>query len=117
MAAGRHQFADHEDWVAKRLEARLMRARLQTVTTWVGSGLPRFYLPMDQICPQTNVSGGSLSADLDAVREALRKVARNRWPEFPEVRVAVPLLPNGPPVPTPFSSAWSARPGGAVREG
>jgi multidrug efflux pump len=26
------------------------------VSTWVGSGVPRFYLPLDQVFPQTNVS-------------------------------------------------------------
>jgi multidrug efflux pump len=29
---------------------------VQTVSTWVGSGVPRFYLPLDQVFPQTNVS-------------------------------------------------------------
>ena len=27
-----------------------------SVTTWVGSGVPRFYLPLDQVFPQSNVS-------------------------------------------------------------
>jgi multidrug efflux pump len=29
---------------------------VNTVSTWVGSGVPRFYLPLDQVFPQTNVS-------------------------------------------------------------
>ncbi|MCM5679793.1 efflux RND transporter permease subunit [Schlegelella sp. S2-27] len=89
--------------VAKRFEARVMKeAGVESVTTWVGSGVPRFYLPLDQIFPQTNVSQAIvLPKDLDQ-REALRK----RLPdilanEFPEVRTRVKLLPNGPPVPYP----------------
>jgi multidrug efflux pump len=43
--------------VAKRFEARLMREPgVESVSTWIGSGVPRFYLPLDQIFPQTNVS-------------------------------------------------------------
>ena len=26
------------------------------VSAWIGSGVPRFYLPLDQVFPQTNVS-------------------------------------------------------------
>ena len=29
---------------------------VESVTTYVGTGSPRFYLPLDQIFPQTNVS-------------------------------------------------------------
>ena len=43
--------------VAQRVEQRLMaEAGVTSVTTWVGSGVPRFYLPLDQVFPQTNVS-------------------------------------------------------------
>src|SRR6185369_303192 len=43
--------------VAKRFEQRMMKeAGVGTVAAWVGSGVPRFYLPLDQIFPQTNVS-------------------------------------------------------------
>jgi multidrug efflux pump subunit AcrB len=72
------------------------------VTTWVGSGLPRFYLSLDQVFPQTNVSQLMLmSKDLKA-REALRvRLPALLATEFPEVRGRVKLLPNGPPVPYP----------------
>ncbi|MCW5659462.1 MAG: efflux RND transporter permease subunit [Burkholderiaceae bacterium] len=89
--------------VARRFEARMMKEPgLDTVSLWVGSGVPRFYLPLDQIFPQTNVTQAILlSKDIEQ-REALRK----RLPallaeEFPEVRGRVKLLPNGPPVPYP----------------
>src|SRR4030095_6521944 len=43
--------------VAKRFEARMMKEpSVSTVSTWIGSGVPRFYLPLDQIFPQTNLS-------------------------------------------------------------
>jgi len=72
------------------------------VSTWVGSGVPRFYLPLDQVFPQTNVSQFIvLPKDLE-VRESLRvRLPALLAQEFPEVRERVKLLPNGPPVPYP----------------
>jgi multidrug efflux pump subunit AcrB len=89
--------------VAKRVEKRLAQEQgVSSVTTWVGSGVPRFYLPMDQVFPQSNVSQLIvLPKDLQ-VREALRiKLPALLAQEFPEVRGRVKLLPNGPPVPYP----------------
>ena len=44
--------------VARRFEARMMKraGRRDASRTWIGSGVPRFYLPLDQIFPQSNVS-------------------------------------------------------------
>ncbi len=95
-------FAATED-VAKRVEARLRAEPGVTgVTQWVGSGAPRFYLPLDQVFPQTNVSQLIVvPADL-ATRETLRlALPALLAQEFPEVRGRVKLLPNGPPVPYP----------------
>ncbi|HSW18377.1 MAG TPA: efflux RND transporter permease subunit [Ramlibacter sp.] len=88
---------------AKRVEERLMReAGVTTVTTWVGSGVPRFYLPLDQVFPQTNVSQFIVLAQDLKVRETLRvALPALLATEFPEVRGRVKLLPNGPPVPYP----------------
>ncbi|MEK8085206.1 efflux RND transporter permease subunit [Aquabacterium sp. A3] len=89
--------------VAKRFEARMMKeAGVKTVSSWIGSGLPRFYLPMDQIFPQSNIAQVVVLPDDLTQREALRR----RLPEvlaaeFPEARGRVRLLPNGPPVPYP----------------
>ena len=91
------------DEVAKRFEARMMKEPgVSTVSTWVGSGVPRFYLPLDQIFPQSNVSQSIvLPKDLKE-REALRvRLPKLMAEEFPEVRGRVKLLPNGPPVPYP----------------
>ena len=89
--------------VAKRVEKRLAQEEgVSSVTTWVGSGVPRFYLPLDQVFPQSNVSQLIvLPRDLK-VRESLRvKLPALLAQEFPEIRGRVKLLPNGPPVPYP----------------
>ena len=91
------------DEVTRRVEQRLAQEPgVSSVTAWVGSGVPRFYLPIDQIFPQTNVSQLILlPQDLQA-RELLRhKLPQLLAAEFPEVRGRVKLLPNGPPVPYP----------------
>jgi multidrug efflux pump len=88
---------------AKKFET-FIRAQpnVESVTTYVGTGSPRFYLPLDQIFPQTNVSQiVVLPKDL-ASREGLRqKIIAVFKADFPEVRGRVKLLPNGPPVPYP----------------
>ncbi|MEK8050752.1 efflux RND transporter permease subunit [Ideonella sp. DXS22W] len=89
--------------VARRLEAR-MRAEpgMESVTTWVGSGVPRFYLPLEQVFPQTNVAQLILLPKDLAVRERVRKALPALLAtEYPEARGRVKLLPNGPPVAYP----------------
>ncbi len=88
---------------AKRVEARLLKEEgVTSVSTWVGSGVPRFYLPLDQVFPQTNVSQLIVLPKDLKVRESLRiKLPALLAQEFPEVRGRVKLLPNGPPVPYP----------------
>jgi multidrug efflux pump subunit AcrB len=89
--------------IAKRFEARMMKeAGVSNVAMWIGSGVPRFYLPLDQVFPQSNVSQAIvLPKDLKQ-REALRlRLPQLLATEFPEVRGRVKLLPNGPPVPYP----------------
>ncbi|WP_295981001.1 efflux RND transporter permease subunit, partial [uncultured Variovorax sp.] len=95
-------FAANEE-VAKRVEKRLMQeAGVSTVSTWIGSGVPRFYLPLDQVFPQTNVSQLIVLPKDLKVRETLRiRLPQVLAQEFPEVRGRVKLLPNGPPVPYP----------------
>ena len=89
--------------VTKAVEQRLLKEQgVQTVSTWIGSGAPRFYLPLDQVFPQSNVSQIIVVPDDLKRRESLRLA----WPvmlaqEFPEARARVKLLPNGPPVPYP----------------
>ncbi|MBP6902145.1 MAG: efflux RND transporter permease subunit [Burkholderiaceae bacterium] len=89
--------------VAQRFEARLRaETGIATVTTWAGSGVPRFYLPLDQIFPQTNVSQIILLTTDLKERERIRQLLPGLLAaEFPEVRGRVKLLPNGPPVAYP----------------
>ncbi|GJI87310.1 efflux RND transporter permease subunit [Duganella hordei] len=95
-------FAANEKQV-KKFEAFIRKQEgVVSVTSYVGTGSPRFYLPLDQIFPQTNVSQiVVLPKDLHA-RGALRdKIVAIFKQDFPEVRGRVKLLPNGPPVPYP----------------
>jgi multidrug efflux pump len=88
---------------AKKFEAFIRQQQgVENITTYVGTGSPRFYLPLDQIFPQTNVSQiVVLPVDLKS-REALRlKIVDAFKNDFPGVRGRVKLLPNGPPVPYP----------------
>ncbi|MDY0106734.1 MAG: efflux RND transporter permease subunit [Giesbergeria sp.] len=95
-------FAGNEE-VTRRVEARLMQQPgVATVSAWVGSGVPRFYLPLDQVFPQSNVSQFIvLAQDLQQRKALLQALPALLAQEFPEVRGRVKLLPNGPPVPYP----------------
>lgn len=95
-------FTANED-IAKRVEQRLAREPgVTSVSAWVGSGVPRFYLPLDQVFPQTNVSQLIVMPQDLKTRETLRvKLPALLAQEFPEARGRVTLLPNGPPVPYP----------------
>jgi multidrug efflux pump subunit AcrB len=89
--------------LAKRLEQRMSQEPgVTSVTTFVGSGAPRFYLPLDLIFPQTNVAQlivmPATLKDRERIRKALPAVLAA---EFGEARARVKLLPNGPPVPYP----------------
>ncbi|QJQ05378.1 efflux RND transporter permease subunit [Undibacterium piscinae] len=88
---------------AKKFEAFIQKqSGIESVTTYVGTGSPRFYLPLDQIFPQTNVSQiVVLPKDLKAREELRLKIIQAFKTDFPEVRGRVKLLPNGPPVPYP----------------
>ncbi len=98
--------------VTRRMEKRLMEEEgVNTVSTWVGSGVPRFYLPLDVVFPQSNVSQFIIMPRDLKVRESLRvKLPALLAQEFPEVRGRVKVLPNGPPVayPVQFRVAGSS---------
>ncbi|CAM8638125.1 AcrB Cation/multidrug efflux pump [Oxalobacteraceae bacterium] len=88
---------------AKKFERLMMQqADVESVTSYVGTGSPRFYLPLDQIFPQTNVSQIVVLPKDARARTVLRdKIIALFKTDFPEVRGRVKLLPNGPPVPYP----------------
>lgn len=95
-------FAANEATV-KRFEAFLATQQgVHSVTSYVGTGSPRFYLPLDQIFPQSNVSQLVVLPVDNKARDALRlKIVDIFKHDFPEVRGRVRLLANGPPVPYP----------------
>ncbi|HET6786624.1 MAG TPA: efflux RND transporter permease subunit, partial [Aquabacterium sp.] len=87
----------------RRFEERMLKhPDVKMVSSWVGAGVPRFYLPLDQIFPQSNVAQVIVVPKDAAARERVRhELPRLVDAEFPEVRARVKLLPNGPPVPYP----------------
>jgi multidrug efflux pump subunit AcrB len=89
--------------ITHAVEQRLLQETgVQTVSTWIGSGVPRFYLPLDQTFPQSNVSQLIVVPEDLQRRESLRlALPALLAQEFPEARARVKLLPNGPPVPYP----------------
>ncbi|SOY58275.1 efflux RND transporter permease subunit [Cupriavidus taiwanensis] len=88
---------------ARRFEQRIGKDRdVASLTTFVGTGAPRFYLPLDQIFPQSNVAQVIVMPASTEVRDALRRrVIHLLDAEFPYLRGRVKLLPNGPPVAYP----------------
>ena len=109
-------FAANEALVKKFETFVRKQPEVESITSYVGTGSPRFYLPLDQIFPQSNVSQFVVLPKDVAQREALRvkiqDVFRN---EFPEVRGRVKLLPNGPPVPYPVQFQVAGPDIGVVR--
>ena len=89
--------------LARRFEARMRKEPdLESVTFWIGAGVPRFYLPLNQIFPQTNASQAILLPKDLAARERLRKLLPTLLAdEFSDARARVKVLPNGPPVDYP----------------
>lgn len=88
---------------AKRFEALMRKEQnVDSVTLFIGSGAPRFYLPLDQILPQTNVAQAIVMPTSLETREGVRqRVIGLLKSQFPHLRGRVKLLPNGPPVPYP----------------
>jgi multidrug efflux pump subunit AcrB len=88
---------------AKRFEAWLQgQPEVEYYAGYVGTGSPRFYLPLDQQFPQSNLAQYVVATRSLAQRKALRARMQQLFREdFPNLRGRVKLLPNGPPVPYP----------------
>jgi multidrug efflux pump len=86
--------------LAKRVERKLSETPgVRSVNVWIGTGAPRFFLPLDQILPQSNVSQAIVLSDSPVDRKNLvQRLPRELEDAFPEARIRVRLLPNGPPV-------------------
>ncbi len=84
----------------RKLEALLKeRAGIDNYVAYVGTGSPRFYLPLDQQLPATSFAQFVVLADSIESRETLRSWLIERMREdFPSLRGRVTRLENGPPV-------------------
>jgi multidrug efflux pump len=85
---------------AHRLEEMLQgHAGIDNYVAYVGTGSPRFYLPLDQQLPAANFAQFVVRADDIASREAVRDwLIGEVAPRFPELQLRVTRLENGPPV-------------------
>ncbi|MGH8463505.1 MAG: efflux RND transporter permease subunit, partial [Pseudomonas sp.] len=84
----------------KRLEAMLKeRAGIDNYVAYIGTGSPRFYLPLDQQLPAASFAQFVVLAKTIEEREALRSwLIATLDEQFPDLRSRVTRLENGPPV-------------------
>lgn len=85
---------------ATKLEKLLKdREGISNYVAYVGTGSPRFYLPLDQQLPATNFSQFVVLTENATAREATRDwLLKDVIPQFPDVQMRVTRLENGPPV-------------------
>ncbi|KRG44913.1 multidrug transporter AcrB [Stenotrophomonas pictorum JCM 9942] len=85
---------------AEKFEALLkQRPGIANFVGYVGSGSPRFYLPLDQQLPATNFAQFVVLADDIQAREDVRQwLIDEVVPQFGDVQLRVTRLENGPPV-------------------
>lgn len=104
--------------LTKEVEAMLLQQPdAGSVSVWVGSGAPRFYLPLDLVFPQNNVSQFILVPNDIKARERLRaELPALLAEQFPQVPARVKLLPSGPPVPYPVQFRVSGADPQVLRE-
>ena len=79
------------------------RKDLENFVSYVGTGSPRFYLPLDQKLPQTNFAQFViLTRDVDSREEIRQWLIAMMQEKFPDVQARVSRLENGPPVGYPI---------------
>src|SRR5690606_20902191 len=103
---------------AKRFEQMLEgREGIDNYVAYVGTGSPRFYLPLDQQLPQTHFAQFViLTTDIES-REAVRAWLIDQLPaRFPSLQARVTRLENGPPVGYPIQFRVSGEHIDIVRE-
>lgn len=85
---------------AEKLETLLSsRDGIANYVSYVGTGSPRFYLPLDQQLPATNFAQFVVLAKDIKSRESTRDwLLHEVIPKFPDVQMRVTRLENGPPV-------------------
>ncbi|WMY10191.1 efflux RND transporter permease subunit [Paraburkholderia phenoliruptrix] len=89
---------------AQRLEQTLRgRPEIERVVDFVGTGAPRFYLPLDQQLQQPNFAQFVVTAkDVEEREKLLKWLDASLEKQFPGVRTRVARLENGPPVGYPI---------------
>ena len=90
----------HTTEQVKRLKGLLKaRAGIDNYVAYVGTGSPRFYLPLDQQLPAASFAQFVVLASSIEDREVLRSwLIATLDEQFPELRARVTRLENGPPV-------------------
>lgn len=85
---------------ALRLEALLKgHAGIRNYVAYIGTGSPRFYLPLDQQLPAANFAQFVVLAEDTGTREQVRDwLLRQAAPRFPQLQFRVTRLETGPPV-------------------
>ena len=91
---------------ASEKQAMVLEAFLETqkdlysnYVSYVGTGAPRFYFPLDQQLPAPNFSQFVITSNSVKAREELRTKLINMFDaNFPAARTRVQRLENGPPV-------------------
>ncbi|MHC3150867.1 efflux RND transporter permease subunit [Acinetobacter nosocomialis] len=88
----------------KKVEQFLFKQKgIDNYVAYVGTGSPRFYLPLDQQLPQASFAQFVVLAtsldDRDEIRRSLETQIKQL---LPQVRTRVSLLENGPPVGYPL---------------
>lgn len=85
---------------AKKLEAMLKTHKgIDNYVAYIGTGSPRFYLPLDQQLPQASFAQFVILAKTLKDREEIRAwLIQNLSKSFPDIRTRVSRLENGPPV-------------------
>ncbi|MGQ5524577.1 efflux RND transporter permease subunit [Chitinimonas sp. PSY-7] len=88
----------------RALEAKLKSdPNIVSVTSYVGNGSPRFYLPLEQQLPNLNFAQLMIMSKNEYLREdVLKKLHKLFEEDFPLVRGRVSRLENGPPVGYPI---------------
>ena len=102
---------------ARRLEQQLSNdPDLVSVTSFIGEGAPRFYLPLDQELRNQNFAQLLLvSNSIEARERVLIRLRERLSQDFPNVRFKTDRLFNGPPVGWPVQVRVTGPDRGEVR--
>ncbi|ENU10993.1 efflux RND transporter permease subunit [Acinetobacter calcoaceticus] len=102
----------------KKVEKFLSKQKgIDNYVAYVGTGSPRFYLPLDQQLPQASFAQFVvLASSLDDRDEIRRSLDTQIKQLLPQVRTRVSLLENGPPVGYPLQYRVSGEDQNQVRQ-